>query len=253
MTSLRVTNGPAAGQEVKVEGDLVIGREQADLTLDDQELSRRHAVVRPSGDGLEIEDLSSSNGTFVDGRRIEAPTKLGNGDKIKLGTTVLEVEAPVQQTKLSPTQGEEPVADPQSTKVSPVADPQATKATPVAQAADPAPVADPQATKATPIADPQATKSRPIADPEATRARRAKIAEQGPSPTAAKPAPAAPAAPGAPKPGGGLPAPIGTFAPPARRRSRGLASRSWVPTTVSFGTALAVLAALIIYFAVRGV
>ncbi|HMI98622.1 MAG TPA: FHA domain-containing protein [Gaiellaceae bacterium] len=90
---LVVTQGPLAGQRLELEGELVIGREGAAITIDDSELSRRHAAVRPVEGGIEIEDLGSLNGTYVNGRRIDAPTRLAGGDSIKLGQSVLELEA----------------------------------------------------------------------------------------------------------------------------------------------------------------
>jgi len=90
---LVVTQGPLAGQRLELEGELVIGREGAAVTIDDSELSRRHAAVRPVDGGIEIEDLGSLNGTYVNGRRIDAPTRLAGGDSIKLGQSVLELEA----------------------------------------------------------------------------------------------------------------------------------------------------------------
>ena len=90
---LVVTHGPLAGQRLELEGELVIGREGAAVTIEDSELSRRHAAVRPVDGGIEIEDLGSLNGTYVNGRRIDAPTRLAGGDSIKLGQSVLELEA----------------------------------------------------------------------------------------------------------------------------------------------------------------
>ena len=92
MAKLRAISGPIAGQTIEVENELVIGRQDAGLTIDDPELSRRHAVVRRHANRLQVEDLGSSNGTFVDGTRVEEPTLLGGGAEIKLGTTVLVVE-----------------------------------------------------------------------------------------------------------------------------------------------------------------
>src|SRR5436305_911411 len=46
MASLQVTSGPLAGQTVEVTGELTIGRQNADLTIDDPQLSRAHAVLR---------------------------------------------------------------------------------------------------------------------------------------------------------------------------------------------------------------
>ena len=71
----------------------MIGREGVAVTIDDPELSRRHAAVRPIEGGFEVEDLGSLNGTFVNGRRIEGPTRLSGGDTIKVGQNVLELEA----------------------------------------------------------------------------------------------------------------------------------------------------------------
>ena len=92
MARLRVVSGPLAGQTFDVENEVVIGREDTDLTIDDVELSRRHAVVRRHASRLQVEDLGSTNGTFVDGTRIEEPTILGGGAEIQIGTTKLVVE-----------------------------------------------------------------------------------------------------------------------------------------------------------------
>lgn len=91
---LVVTKGPLAGQRLELEGELVIGREGVAVTIEDSELSRRHAAVRPVEGGFEVVDLGSLNGTFVNGRRIDGPTRLVGGDSIKLGQSVLELEAP---------------------------------------------------------------------------------------------------------------------------------------------------------------
>jgi hypothetical protein len=91
--TLVVTQGPLSGQRLELEGELVIGREGVGVTIEDPELSRRHAAVRPIEDGFEVEDLGSLNGTFVNGRRIEGPTRLAAGDSIKVGQNVLELEA----------------------------------------------------------------------------------------------------------------------------------------------------------------
>jgi predicted component of type VI protein secretion system len=85
--------GPLAGRRVEVETELVVGREDASMTIDDEEISRRHAVIRPGNEGIEIEDLGSTNGTYVNGVRIESATRLVGGDMVKLGQSVLQVEA----------------------------------------------------------------------------------------------------------------------------------------------------------------
>jgi pSer/pThr/pTyr-binding forkhead associated (FHA) protein len=90
---LVVTKGPLAGQRLELDSELVIGREGAAVTIEDSELSRRHAAVRPVMGGFEVEDLGSLNGTFVNGTRISAPTPVAGGDSIKIGQSVLELEA----------------------------------------------------------------------------------------------------------------------------------------------------------------
>jgi pSer/pThr/pTyr-binding forkhead associated (FHA) protein len=90
---LVVTKGPMAGQRLNLQGELVIGREGVAVTIEDSELSRRHAAVRQVTGGYEVEDLGSLNGTFVNGQRITAPTQVAGGDSIKVGQTVMELEA----------------------------------------------------------------------------------------------------------------------------------------------------------------
>ena len=91
--ALAFSEGPLAGQRVEVDAELVLGREDASLTIDDEEISRRHAIIRPTDGGIEIEDLGSTNGTYVNAVRIEGPTRLAGGDTVKLGRSVLQVES----------------------------------------------------------------------------------------------------------------------------------------------------------------
>jgi hypothetical protein len=70
----------------------VIGRSSdADVRLDDANASRRHAEVRRIGDGYSVVDLGSTNGTEVNGQRIQE-TALMNGDVISVGTTRITFE-----------------------------------------------------------------------------------------------------------------------------------------------------------------
>jgi pSer/pThr/pTyr-binding forkhead associated (FHA) protein len=101
MLTLIFGNGPLEGRRLEVGSGLVLGREQADVVIDDPGVSRRHAVIRPVQDGLEIEDLDSLNGTWVNGRRIATATRLAPGDRVTLGDSYFEVEP--QGTSASPT------------------------------------------------------------------------------------------------------------------------------------------------------
>jgi len=65
----------------------VLGRSrECDVTIDDDNVSRRHAEVRPSGGSWTVRDLGSTNGVKVNGRRIEGAQSLKRGDSIELGT-----------------------------------------------------------------------------------------------------------------------------------------------------------------------
>jgi class 3 adenylate cyclase len=90
--SLFLKDGPLAGQRVVVAAELLIGRADADITIDDPLVSRRHALVRPGAGVIEIEDLGSTNGTWVNGERIAEPRQLMRGDTVAVGTTLIEVE-----------------------------------------------------------------------------------------------------------------------------------------------------------------
>ncbi len=91
--ALVFSEGPLSGRRVEVDAELVVGREDAGLTIEDEEISRRHAVIRPGDGGIEIEDLGSTNGTYVNGVRIAGATRLAGGDTVKLGKSVLQVES----------------------------------------------------------------------------------------------------------------------------------------------------------------
>jgi len=66
-----------------------IGRESInEIVFDDAEISRRHVRVTYLAGRYIIEDLGSTNGTFLNGRRIEAPAPLANGDVIDLGGSI---------------------------------------------------------------------------------------------------------------------------------------------------------------------
>jgi serine protease Do len=78
---------------VEVKGDeFVIGRDdEADLVVDDPKVSRRHASLQALPDGrAELNDLQTTNGTFVDERRIEGPVTLEGGETVRVGRTKLK-------------------------------------------------------------------------------------------------------------------------------------------------------------------
>ena len=92
---VRVVAGQAPGTWFTVDGELLIGRGASDVDGrlgDDPQLSRSHArMARGAGGVLTIEDLGSSNGTFVNGERVEGVRVLRLGDVVRLGATELAV------------------------------------------------------------------------------------------------------------------------------------------------------------------
>jgi hypothetical protein len=74
-------------------GGAVLGRSRdCEVVLSDQNVSRRHAEVRPSGGSWIVKDLGSTNGVKVNGRRIQGPQSLKRGDTIELGTSRVTFE-----------------------------------------------------------------------------------------------------------------------------------------------------------------
>jgi hypothetical protein len=72
------------------EGVNILGRDAtADVPIDDTTVSRKHAAITISSDGASIEDLSSKNGTFVDGVKLEESAPLLEGQKVVLGDAAI--------------------------------------------------------------------------------------------------------------------------------------------------------------------
>ncbi len=70
-----------------------IGRSsKCDVVLDDPNISREHAELRPRGGSWVLTDLGSTNGSSVNGQRIDGPTVVKRGDQIELGTSVMKFE-----------------------------------------------------------------------------------------------------------------------------------------------------------------
>lgn len=71
----------------------VIGRSrECDIVIEDAGISRRHAELRPYGEGWVVSDLGSTNGLRVNGRVVEGPQALSSGDRLELGSTEILFE-----------------------------------------------------------------------------------------------------------------------------------------------------------------
>src|SRR4051812_46021557 len=189
MPFLIVRSGPRSGERIELIGELVVGRENADLTVHDEEVSRRHLAVRPHEDGVELEDLGSTNGTFVDGARLAAVVVVSSGARVVLGETELEIEVEV----------EEPEPDPGATRLR--ERPPERDATIVGTA----PAAAPPPPDATIVGAPTPPRPAPAPEPAPVAA----------APPRAAPAPAAPTAPSAAAAASAGAQPFGSFTPSA--------------------------------------
>jgi Inner membrane component of T3SS, cytoplasmic domain/Domain of unknown function (DUF4389) len=90
---LQIIEGQGAGRGLDLEGAAVIGRDpgSAALVVEDPEVSRRHASLIPEGQSVNVEDLGSTNGTFVNGEKLVGARVIVPGDRLRVGLTVLEV------------------------------------------------------------------------------------------------------------------------------------------------------------------
>jgi len=92
-THVAITEGANAGETISLDhAPLLIGRgSDAAIRLDDDYVSTRHARIATSGDQWFVEDLGSTNGTYVGSSRLTQPTTLQLGTKIRIGKTTLEL------------------------------------------------------------------------------------------------------------------------------------------------------------------
>ena len=182
-----MNSGPNPGKEFPLEkGEVFIGRDLTnDLVINDAEVSRRHARLVAQAGGYILEDLGSTNGTFVNGQRLMGPYILRSGETVTLGE---HVSLLFQETKIDPdatmvaspamtppTEGIShpqqipdmpPVIPPPPEPVIPHIEPQAPAFTPPAYTPPPSfnqpPVTPPPAFNQTPVTPPP-TAARPLA------------------------------------------------------------------------------------------
>jgi hypothetical protein len=91
---LVVTQGSQTGQSAALaDGVILIGRgTDCQIVLNDDYVSTRHARVVSGENGVYLEDLGSTNGSYVNGQRITAPTTITMSDTVRIGRTILKLE-----------------------------------------------------------------------------------------------------------------------------------------------------------------
>lgn len=104
---LEVIAGSSSGRQIPLSGTVELGRDpRLEAALEDDQISRRHARLTPSGDGILIEDLGSLNGTYVNDQLVQGPRQLTTGDRVRVGLTVLELrtleQVSVQRSAVEP-------------------------------------------------------------------------------------------------------------------------------------------------------
>lgn len=86
---LRVMDGADEGRRLEIQEDqaeVTLGRSpECDFALNDQNISRRHALIKRTWNGFTVQDLGSKNGVLVNGKRADGPAPIKDGDEIQVG------------------------------------------------------------------------------------------------------------------------------------------------------------------------
>lgn len=111
---LRGVSGVTFGKIYPVHGTMVIGRQsECEIAIPSEEVSRKHAELKVTPDGVMVEDMGSSNGTYVNDRRVTRQL-MKPGDELRLDTIRFLLLAPGQEMN-------SPAARPDATKAAPAA------------------------------------------------------------------------------------------------------------------------------------
>jgi pSer/pThr/pTyr-binding forkhead associated (FHA) protein len=92
---LIVTQGALAGTRISLDSrPILIGRaDDSTLVLDDDYASTRHARISRQGEEWYVEDLGSTNGTYLDRAKVTGPTRVPLGAPVRIGKTVIELRS----------------------------------------------------------------------------------------------------------------------------------------------------------------
>lgn len=109
---LQAITGEFTGQEISVERDMLVGRHQdAEILLQSTDISRKHAALLFRDDHIWVKDLNSTNGTFVNGERVEQEQEieLHDGDMLQFASFMFMILAPERYKAHLPEIDVEPV------------------------------------------------------------------------------------------------------------------------------------------------
>ena len=109
---LQAITGEFTGQEISVERDMLVGRHQdAEILLQSTDISRKHAALLFRDDHIWVKDLKSTNGTFVNGERVEQEQEieLHDGDMLQFASFMFMILAPERYKAHLPEIDVEPV------------------------------------------------------------------------------------------------------------------------------------------------
>jgi hypothetical protein len=89
---IAVIDGSMKGKTFDLSDEIVIGRaDRCHLVLDDTYVSQVHARIFARDGSYMVEDLGSTNGTYLNRKRLTSPAELQRGDQVKIGKTVMEL------------------------------------------------------------------------------------------------------------------------------------------------------------------
>lgn len=138
-------------QSVIVDRDMLVGRHQdADVVLQAADVSRRHAGLSLKDNALWVQDLNSSNGTFVNDVRIAAETEVKNGDSLSFASVQYTAQVAVVEV-VQPIVAEEVIIEPEKEAVPEV-------------------VVEPEITKSEKVIEPAQTETQDVSEPVAPTA-----------------------------------------------------------------------------------
>jgi len=92
LAMLWVKDGHRRGRTYPIKAGMIVGRKEGGLIIDDPKVSSMHAKFTMEGDNFVVWDFGSSNGTYVNGKKIREATVLEENDLVKIGDTVFVVK-----------------------------------------------------------------------------------------------------------------------------------------------------------------